>query len=115
MSDFGANTSDYASDFREGSSDYSSDFCDFPVGSDSDFTRDVRHSGSRTAGTEGPPGSRIDRAAVDRQPPEWNKRGGKLAAQAASNGAGENATPQGNNQGVRRTNSGGNIGTAPPN
>lgn len=73
MSDFGANTSDfdsdfraglsdYASDFRTEGNDYASDFRDFTGDSDSDFNREVRHSRRRTAGTEGPPGSRRDSA-----------------------------------------------------
>lgn len=41
------------------------------------------------------------------------KGGGKLAAQAASHGARGNAAPYANKQGAQRTQSGGNIGTAP--
>lgn len=45
--------------------------------------------------------------------PQGQKGGGKLAAQAASHGARGNATPYANKQGAQRTQSGGNIGTAP--
>lgn len=45
--------------------------------------------------------------------PQGQKGGGKLAAQAASHGARGNTTPYANKQGAQRTQSGGNIGTAP--
>lgn len=92
MSDFGANTSDfdsdfraelsdYASDFRAEGNDYARDFCDFPATLIA--TLEERYSiavhGRKAWG--GRPGSRIDRAAVDRQPPGGHKGGGKLSAQ----------------------------------
>lgn len=94
MSDFGAGAcdfhSDFASNFRAEGSDYASDFCDFPGDSDSDFGSEERHSGSLADGMEGP-----DPAAAETAPPirpQGRKGGGKLAAQAASNGAADNAT-----------------------
>ena len=86
MSDFGANTSDFDSDFRAGLSDYASDFRDFTGDSGSDFGREVRHSGSRTAGMDG-----AETAAAYTAPPYGHKRGCKLSAQAASHGHGDNA------------------------
>ena len=57
MSDFDANTSDF-------DRDYASDFCDFTGDSNSDFNREVRHSGSRADGMEGP-----DQEAEETEPP----------------------------------------------
>ena len=77
MSDFGANTSDYAIDFRTEGSDYASDFCDFPGDSDSDFNREVRHSGSRADGMAGP-----DQEAAETEPPEIDSRRDRAAGGA---------------------------------
>ena len=86
-SDFRAGLSDYASDFRAESNDYASDFCDFPGDSDRDFGSEARHSSHRTAGMEGPEPADAETAPSIR--PQGRKGGGKLAAQAASHGAGE--------------------------
>ena len=82
MSDFGAGScdfhSDFASDFRTEGNDYAGDFCGEP----------------RTA-MQPPEAPRPPRRSRG-QPPtrqQENKDGGKLAAQAASHGAGYNATP----------------------
>lgn len=45
--------------------------------------------------------------------PQGNKDGGKLAAQAASHGAGDNAAPQSHKQRVQNERDGGGIGIAP--
>ena len=86
MSDFGAGAcdfhSDFASDFRTESNDYASDFRDFP--------------GDFSGGFSGEP-------LTAKQPPE---------PPADTAGAGHSATPQGHKQGVQRTQSGGNVGTA---
>ena len=84
MSDFGAGAcdfhSDFASDFHTEGNDYASDFRDFPGDFSGDFGGGPR--------TEKPPPE-----ATETAPPEGHKRGGKQAAQAASHGAGDNATP----------------------
>lgn len=89
-SDFRAELSDYASDFRTEGSDYASDFCDFTGDSDRDFNREVRNSSPRTAGMEGPEPAAAETAPPIR--PQGRKGVCKLAAQAESNVAADNAT-----------------------
>ena len=90
MSDFGVGACDFHSD-------YASDFCDFPGDSGSDFGNEARHSSPRTDGMEGSEPAAAETAPPIRgQPsirPQGRKGGGKLAAQAASNSTGDNATP----------------------
>lgn len=96
MSDFGAGAcdfhSDFGSDFRTESNDYASDFRDFP----GDFSGDFG-GGPRTAKQppEPPQPPRPHRRSRVQPPttPQGNKDGGKLAAQAVSHGAEDNATP----------------------
>lgn len=93
MSDFGAGNcdfhSDYASDFRTEGSDYASDFRDFPGDFSGDFGGEPRTAKQPPETHETAPpeqGTAADKATGD-------KDGGKLAEQAASHGAGYNATP----------------------
>lgn len=98
MSDFGAGTcdfhSDYASDFR----DFAGDFGGAPRTAKQPPETPGRHRRSRGQSPTRPQG---------------NKDGGKLAAQAVSHGAGDNATPQGHKQRPQDKRDGGGIGIAP--
>lgn len=88
MSDFGADAcdfrSDFASDFRPESNDYASDFRDFP----GDFGGELRTAKQPPETPETAPPEQA--APLTRQ--QVNENGGKLAAQAASHGAGDNDT-----------------------
>ena len=76
-SDYRAELSDYAIDFRKEGNDYASDFCDFTGDSDRDFNREVRNSGSRADGMEGP-----DPADAETAPPEIDRRRDRATDQA---------------------------------
>ena len=81
--------SDFASDFRTESNDYAGDFCDFPGDFAGDFDGEPR---TAKQPPETPGRHRRSRG----QPPtrqQENENGGKLAAQAASRSAEDNATP----------------------
>lgn len=91
MSDFGAGAcdfhSDYASDFRTEGGDYASDFRDFP-GDFGGAPRKAKQPPEAPATETDPP----EQAAPPTKP-QGNENGNKLAAQAESHGAGDNATP----------------------
>lgn len=93
MSDFGAGAcdfhSDFASDFRTEGNDYASDFRDFP----GDFSGGF--SGEPLTAKQPPETPGRHRRSRGQSPtrPQGNKDGGKLAAQAVSHGAWDNATP----------------------
>ena len=109
MSDFGAWAcdfhSDFASDFRTEGNDYASDFRDFP----GDF------GGEPRTAKQPPEAPRPHRRSSGRPQarPQGNENGGKLAAQAESSGACDNATPQGHKQRPQNKRDGGSIGIAP--
>lgn len=113
MSDFGADTcdfhSDFASDFRTESDDYASDFRDFP----GDFSGDFGGAPRKAKQPPEPPSPHRRISGQPPKKPQGNKDGGKLAAQAASHSTGDNATPQGHEQGAQGKRSCGGIGIAP--
>ena len=102
MSDFGAGTcdfySEFASDFRTEWNDYAGDFGGEP--------RTAKKPPEAQDTETAPPGQGQPPAR-----PQGHKDGGKLAAQAASRSAGDNATPQGHKQGPQNTRGYGGIGS----
>lgn len=89
------------SDFGAGACDFHSDFA-------SDFGAEPR---TAKQPPEAPRAHRRSRAQPPTKP-QGNENGGKLAAQAASRSAGDNATPQGHKQGAQNARSYGGIGIA---
>lgn len=88
-SDFAADTGDFRSDFCTEANDYASDFCDFPGDFSGDFGGEPRTAKQPPEATETAPPEQA--APPTKQ--QVNENGGKLAAQAVSHGAWDNATP----------------------
>lgn len=74
--------------------------------------RSATHGEAATGGPRTPRPHRRSRAQPPTKP-QGNENGGKLAAQAASRSAGDNATPQGHKQGPQNTRGYGGIEIAP--
>ena len=109
MSDFGAGTCDFHSDFA---SDFHTEWNDFA----SDFASDF---GGEPRTEKQPPEPPRDRTAGSWYSRRRGHRGTRAAAswqrtaQAASHGAGDNATPQGHKQRPQGKQDGAGIGIAP--